>query len=143
MRTPGNPTGTRTPGTPTGTEEHRGDLFDPDCPTRLLLDRVGSKWTTMALLRLAEAPGEVRFSELQRLMPGVSKKMLAQTLRSLERDGLADRRVEPTTPPRVHYRLTSHGESIVPTLQALRDWAEANMWRVEQNMLAFDRSHGS
>ncbi|MGW7825239.1 winged helix-turn-helix transcriptional regulator, partial [Streptomyces puniciscabiei] len=61
-----------------------GDLFDPDCPTRRLLDRVGTKWTSMTIKVLSEAaPQEVRFAELQRRMPGVSQKMLSATLRSL------------------------------------------------------------
>jgi DNA-binding HxlR family transcriptional regulator len=87
----------------------RGDLFAPDCPTRRLLDRLGTKWVSMVVKLLAEAaPGEVRFAELQRRMPGVSQKMLSVTLQSLSRDGLVARRVEPTVPPRVHYREEEH-----------------------------------
>ena len=110
----------------------RGDLFDPACPTRQLLDRIGSKWTSMAIKVLAEAsPGEVRFAELRRRMPGVSQKMLSTTVRSLVHDGLAMRRVEPTVPPRVHYSLTDLGLSLEEPLAGLRAWAEANMAAVE------------
>ena len=115
--------------TPSG----RGDLFDPKCPTRRLLDRIGTKWTSMAVKVLAEAdPGEVRFAELQRRMPGVSQKMLSVTLRSLTDDGLVVRRVEPTVPPKVHYRLTDLGRSLEVPLAALRNWAEENMAAIDR-----------
>lgn len=110
----------------------RGDLFDPECPTRKLLDRIGTKWTSMAVKVLAEAaPHEVRFAELRRRMPGVSQKMLSVTLHSLTRDGLAARRVEPTVPPRVHYRLTDLGSSLEVPLAALREWAEEHMAEID------------
>lgn len=111
----------------------RGDLFDPECPTRQLLDRIGTKWTSMAVKVLAEAaPGEVRFAELRRRMPGVSQKMLSVTLHSLVRDGLVARRVEPTVPPRVHYRLTKLGLSLETPLAALRAWAEEHMAEIDR-----------
>ena len=108
------------------TTGRRGDLFDPACPTRQLLDRIGTKWTSMAIKVLAEAD-EVRFAELQRRMPGVSQKMLSVTLRSLVRDGLVARRVEAATSPRVHYRLTDLGRSLEVPLAAMRAWAEEHM----------------
>ncbi|WP_290059408.1 winged helix-turn-helix transcriptional regulator [Amycolatopsis solani] len=115
------------------TPSPRGDLFDPACPTRKLLDRIGTKWTSMAVKVLAEAaPGEVRFADLQRRMPGVSQKMLSTTLQSLTRDGLVARRVEPTVPPKVHYRLTELGESLEVPLSALRTWAEENMPAIDR-----------
>lgn len=111
----------------------RGDLFDPECPTRRLLDRIGTKWTSMAVKVLAEAaPGEVRFSELLRRMPGVSQKMLSVTLRNLTRDGLAARRVEPTVPPQVHYRLTALGLSLEAALAVVRAWAEDHMAEIDR-----------
>ncbi|MEU6270436.1 winged helix-turn-helix transcriptional regulator [Saccharopolyspora shandongensis] len=111
----------------------RGDLFDPGCPTRRLLDRIGTKWTSMAVKVLADAdPEEVRFAELQRRMPGVSQKMLSATLQSLTRDGLVARRVEPTVPPKVHYRLTELGRSLEVPLAALREWAEKHMAEIDQ-----------
>lgn len=111
----------------------RGDLFDPECPTRQLLDRIGTKWTSMAVKVLAEAaPGEVRFAELRRRMAGVSQKMLSVTLHSLVRDGLVGRRVEPTVPPRVHYRLTTLGLSLETPLAALRVWAEEHMAEIDR-----------
>ncbi|WP_216901658.1 winged helix-turn-helix transcriptional regulator [Nocardia alni] len=106
----------------------RGDLFDPACPTRRLLDRIGTKWVSMVVKLLAEAdPEEIRFAELQRRMPGVSQKMLSTTLRQLTRDGLVGRRVEPTVPPKVYYSLTDLGLSLEVPLSALRAWAEEHM----------------
>ncbi|MFC4907679.1 winged helix-turn-helix transcriptional regulator [Actinomadura gamaensis] len=113
--------------------QSKGDLFDPACPTRRLLDRIGTKWTSMAVKVLAEAsPQEVRFADLRRRMPGISQKMLSTTLQSLVRDGLVARRVEPTVPPRVHYRLTDLGRSLEVPLAAVRAWAEAHMAEVDR-----------
>lgn len=110
----------------------RGDLFDPGCPTRRLLDRLGTKWVSMVVKLLAEAaPEEIRFAELRRRMPGVSQKMLSVTLRDLTRDGLVARRVEPTVPPRVHYRLTELGASLEVPLSALRAWAQDHMAEID------------
>ncbi|MEV0698371.1 helix-turn-helix domain-containing protein [Saccharopolyspora sp. NPDC050389] len=121
----------------TAPKGRHGDLFDPDCPTRRLLDRIGTKWTSMAVKVLADAdPEEVRFAELQRRMPGVSQKMLSATLQSLTRDGLVARRVEPTVPPKVHYRLTELGRSLEVPLAALREWAE-------KHMIAIDRANAA
>jgi DNA-binding HxlR family transcriptional regulator len=111
----------------------RGDLFSPTCPTRRLLDRIGTKWMSMAVKVLAEAsPDEVRFAELRRRMPGVSQKMLSVTLQGMVRDGLVARRVEPTVPPRVHYRLTPLGLSLDGPLAAVRAWAEEHMAEVDR-----------
>ncbi|MEU4657266.1 helix-turn-helix domain-containing protein [Streptomyces sp. NPDC023723] len=115
------------------TTSRRGDLFDPLCPTRQLLDRIGTKWTSMAIKVLADAaPGEVRFADLRRRMPGISQKMLSVTLRGLVGDGLVDRRVEPTVPPAVHYRLTDLGRSLEEPLSALRAWAERHMATIDE-----------
>ncbi|WP_020660093.1 winged helix-turn-helix transcriptional regulator [Amycolatopsis benzoatilytica] len=115
------------------TPSARGDLFDPACPTRRLLDRIGTKWTSMTVKVLAEAaPDEVRFADLRRRVPGVSQKMLSVTLQSLVRDGLVARRVEDSVPPRVFYRLTALGTSLDSALAVVREWAEANMAAVDR-----------
>ncbi|MEB3967128.1 helix-turn-helix transcriptional regulator [Streptomyces kunmingensis] len=109
----------------------RGDLFSPECPTRKLLDRIGTKWMSMAVKVLAEEAGELRFSELRRRMPGVSQKMLSVTLQGMVKDGLVGRRVEPVVPPRVFYRLTPLGLSLDEPLAALREWAEEHMVEID------------
>ncbi|MGQ5640534.1 MULTISPECIES: winged helix-turn-helix transcriptional regulator [unclassified Streptomyces] len=123
-----------------GVTPHRGDLFDAACPTRQLLDRVGTKWTTMLVLTLDQIDGELRFTELKRALTGISQKMLTQTLRSLERDGLVTRRVEPSVPPRVFYGLTARGKSLAQPLSQLREWAEMHMPQIQLDQDAFDRS---
>ncbi|WP_067565086.1 winged helix-turn-helix transcriptional regulator [Nocardia acidivorans] len=122
----------------------RGDLFDSQCPTRQLLDRIGTKWTSMAVKVLAQAaPGELRFAELRRRIPGVSQKMLSVTLHSLVRDGLVVRRVEPTVPPRVHYRLTELGSSLELALAGLRTWAEDHMAEIDHANTIHDERDAS
>ena len=121
-----------------------GDLFSPNCPTRDLLDRIGDKWTSMAVKVLAEAhPGEIRFAELRRRIPGVSQKMLSVTLRKLVRDGLVTRRVEATVPPSVHYGLTELGCSLDRPLALLREWAEANMSEIDEHSHRWDAAQDS
>ncbi|MEU1664024.1 helix-turn-helix domain-containing protein [Streptomyces sparsogenes] len=125
---------TSRPGGPDKRPGDRGDLLDPRCPTRQLLDRVGTKWTSMVVKVLAEeAPDELRFAELRRRIPGISQKMLSTTLQSMARDGLVARRVEPTVPPAVHYRLTELGVSLERPLSALRVWAETHMPEINRN----------
>lgn len=112
----------------------RGDLFDPDCPTRQLLDRIGDKWTAMVIKVLAQAhPGEVRFADLRRAVPGISQKMLSATLQSLTADGLVRRRVEDTVPVRVHYAVTELGRSLDGPLAIVRAWAETHIAEVDEH----------
>jgi DNA-binding HxlR family transcriptional regulator len=117
----------------------RGNLFDPSCPTRRLLDRIGTKWVSMAVKVLHDAgTEEVRFAELRRRMPGVSHKMLSQTLQGLAADGLIARRVEDTIPPAVHYTLTPLGRSLAEPLEVLRAWAEEHMAEVDDYRVGAD-----
>lgn len=112
----------------------RGDVFAPACPTRQLLDRVGTKWTSMIIKILAEShPEEIRFAQLRRQVPGISSKVLSTTLRGLVDDGLVTRRVEDSVPPRVHYAVTELGRSLDGPLAALRDWAETHMPAIMSN----------
>lgn len=94
---------------------------DPRCAVRLVLDRVADKWTALIVGVLSRGPR--RYGELRRAVVGISEKMLAQTLRSLERDGLLDRRVVPSSPVRVQYELTELGHTLVPALAPLTRWA--------------------
>ncbi|KPI16545.1 transcriptional regulator, HxlR family [Actinobacteria bacterium OV450] len=132
---------TSRPGEPSRRPGERGDLLDPRCPTRQLLDRIGTKWTSMVVKVLAEeGPGELRFAELRRRIPGISQKMLSVTLQGLVRDGLVARRVEPTVPPAVHYLLTELGLSLEIPLSALRVWAETHMPEIDRNNQLADES---
>jgi DNA-binding HxlR family transcriptional regulator len=132
---------TSTPGEHDKRPGERGDLLDPRCPTRQLLDRIGTRWTSMVVKVLAEeTPGELRFGELRRRIPGISQKMLSVTLQSLVRDGLVARRVEPTVPPAVHYRLTGLGLSLDGPLSALRVWAETHMAQIDRSNRLADES---
>ncbi|GGF36995.1 HxlR family transcriptional regulator [Williamsia phyllosphaerae] len=116
------------------TSHGRGDLFDPACPTRRLLDRIGDKWTSMIVKQLADRhPDGARFAELRRATPGVSQKMLSQTLQRLVADGLVDREVTPSTPPAVRYRLTPLGLSLDGPLSVVRAWAEEHMREVDDH----------
>jgi DNA-binding HxlR family transcriptional regulator len=103
----------------------RGDAFDPDCPTRVVLDRIGDKWTVLVVAALAERT--LRFTELRTRVGGVAAKVLTQTLRALERDGLVDRTVFAVVPPRVDYRLTDLGRSLVEPIALIQEWAEAHV----------------
>ncbi len=111
--------------------------FDPSrCPIRSVLDRVGEKWAMLVLLALAGR--HRRFNALSRAIPDVSKRMLTQTLRGLERDGLVTRHVFPTKPPSVEYRLSPVGFSLLEPLAALVAWAERNQTSIERTRRGFD-----
>lgn len=114
-----------------------GDLFDPDCPCRDILDLVASKWSALVIGRLEEGP--LRFGQLRREIPGITQKMLTQTLRRLERDGLVNRKVlTEKRPPQVEYSLTSLGATVTTPLAAIRDWSEAHLVDVLTARQAFD-----
>lgn len=110
-------------------KEQRGDLYAPACPSRGVLDHVTSRWGVLVLVALLE--GTHRFSELRRKVGGVSEKMLAQTLQALEHDGFVHREVFPVIPPRVEYRLTPLGEEVAGKVEALADWIEENLGRIQ------------
>jgi DNA-binding HxlR family transcriptional regulator len=99
--------------------------YDRNCPTRRLLDRIGARWTVLVVGALADGP--LRYSGLRDRVDGVSQKMLTQTLRGLERDGLVKRTQYLEVPPRVEYELTDAGMSLREPLLALEEWAKANM----------------
>ena len=118
-----------------------GVVLDPyrdGCPTRRILDRIGDRWTVLIVGSLADGPR--RFSELLRRVQGISQKMLTQTLREMERDGLVTRQVFPQVPVRVQYELTTAGASLLAPLKALEDWSIAHFTEVHEAQLAFGRS---
>jgi DNA-binding HxlR family transcriptional regulator len=106
------------------------------CPTHRLLDRIGDKWVGLVLVALADGPR--RYGGLTRAVPGASQKMLTQTLRALERDGLVERTVTPSVPVRVDYRLTPLGESLHTLMGAINDWAGRHMADVDQARAEYD-----
>ena len=108
----------------------RFDMLKAACPTRQVIDRIADKWTLLAVVAL-EASGTLRFSELKRSIEGISQKMLTQTLRTLERDGMVRREVEATVPVTVRYSLTPLGLSLANAVSALREWSYANMDAIE------------
>jgi DNA-binding HxlR family transcriptional regulator len=120
-------------------ETIRWDMLRQQCPTRQVLTRIADKWTLLVITLLAEDE-KLRFSELRRQIEGISQKMLTQTLRGLERDGLVTRTVYPTVPVTVEYRLTDLGRSLGETVGAIRSWAYAKMDEIEAARERYDAS---
>jgi DNA-binding HxlR family transcriptional regulator len=116
----------------------RGNVFDPNCPTRLILDRIGDKWTVLAVLLLQNGP--LRFTELRAGIGSVAPKVLTQTLRRMERDGLITREVFAEVPPRVVYGLTPMGESLLKPITAVSEWAEEHLPEITQAQQQYDAS---
>jgi DNA-binding HxlR family transcriptional regulator len=112
------------------------DAFLAACPSRQVLARISDKWVTLILVALAGGP--LRYSALSKIIAGVSQKMLTQTLRTLERDGLVSRTVTAGVPVRVDYQLTPLGESLMPAVNAVKSWAEENIGEIEASRAAYD-----
>jgi DNA-binding HxlR family transcriptional regulator len=106
------------------------------CPIREIIDRVGSKWSVELILALSEGPA--RFTELERSIEGISRRMLTLTLRNLERDGLVTRTVYPTVPPRVEYQATDLARELQEPLKALAAWALRNRATIAGARAAYD-----
>jgi DNA-binding HxlR family transcriptional regulator len=106
-------------------------VLEPQCPSRLVLDRIADKWTALVIQILAR--GTMRYAELQRAIGGISQKMLTQTLRSLERDGLVQRKVHPVVPPKVEYSLTTLGRTLIEPLHTLCRWSEKHLAELQAN----------
>lgn len=118
---------------------HSGETASNSCLTAAL-GRIGEKWTVLVVLELASEPK--RFSALRRSISGVSQKMLANTLRGLERDGFVTRTVHPTKPPSVEYDLTDLGRDIVGPLKDLAAWISDNLHRIDIARRRFDAERG-
>jgi DNA-binding HxlR family transcriptional regulator len=118
------------------TSHLKGNVYKKACPTRLVLDRIADKWTTLVVGLLESRPK--RFSELKREIEGISQKMLTQTLRELERDGLVNRTVYAQVPPRVEYQLTPLGRTLCEPIAAIRHWAESNMNHITLAQSTYD-----
>lgn len=110
--------------------------FVADCPTRQVLDRIGDRWTMLVLLLLDQRTH--RFGELSKQIEGISPKVLTQTLRGLERDGLISREVFAEVPPRTEYTLTDLGATLVGAVSALDRWARSHIDEVQTARATFD-----
>ncbi|AEX54365.1 winged helix-turn-helix transcriptional regulator [Rahnella aquatilis] len=113
---------------PLSEQIRRGEVLNPNCPSREILRHITSRWGLLILIALSD--NTLRFSELRRKVGGVSEKMLAQTLQSLEEDGFIDRRSYPVVPPHVEYSLTPLGIEVKDQVAGLADWLESNLHRV-------------
>jgi DNA-binding HxlR family transcriptional regulator len=114
-----------------------GITTDENCVlAREVLDRVGDKWSVLAIVLLGD--GSKRFSELRRMIEGISQRMLSLTLRGLERDGLVNRTVFPTVPPQVEYALTPLGQTLLKTVTELASWATNNGREIQHARIAYD-----
>ncbi len=119
------------------TNEFMVNVYDRNCPTRKILDRISDKWTPLIIGLLNDKI--MRFSELHRSVDGISQKMLTQTLRNLERDGLVIRTVYAEVPPRVEYALTELGETLVAPIVAIWQWTERHYEAVRKAQEEYDR----
>lgn len=119
-------------------EEKNLKDFHPDdnCPIRDILSRLGDKWSMLVLVTLS-SNGTMRFSDIHKTITDISQRMLTVTLRSLESDGLVSRKVYAEIPPRVEYQLTGTGESLMPHIQNLVNWAVEHTPVIIRNRTAF------
>ena len=112
------------------------DEDDGTCPVRSILDRVGDRWTALVISNLAGGP--LRFTELKRRVKGISQRILTQTLRGLERDGMVMRTMYPTIPPKVEYALQPLGESLLEPVQALVRWSVTHRIEIGEARVSYD-----
>ena len=114
------------------------NVFDSHCPTRQVLDLIADKWTVLIIRRLSD--GTLRFAQLRRAVDGISQKVLTNTLRGLERDGIVSRRIYASVPPKVEYSLTGLGRSLCSLVEGICVWAEANIEQVQQAREMYGRN---
>ncbi len=111
------------------------------CPIRNVVARFGNKWSLLVLL-VIHGESVVRFNELGRMIPDISTRVLSTTLKSLEADGLIDRKIYAQVPPKVEYTLTETGKSLIPLIMQLTEWAQKNMKRVMAHREQYETSNG-
>lgn len=124
----------------TASRDGRFDVLAEACPTRQVINRIGDRWSLLVLYALERQT--LRFQELRRTVDGISQKMLTQTLRALERDGLVHREIFASVPPRVEYRLTDLGRGLAGRIRAIREWAYTHMDDIETARARFDQGAG-
>lgn len=120
--------------------DYATNVYDRNCPSRAVVGVVASHWGSLVLGALLD--GTLRFGELRRAVSGISEKMLAQTLQSLERNGLVTRTVHPVIPPHVDYTLTPMGVEVSRQIRGLFDWINGNMRGIATAQKAYDESRG-
>ena len=113
------------------------DPIFPECPVRNIIARIGDKWCVLVLLTLDGTRQPMRFKAIEAAIPDISQKMLTQTLRNLEADGLVSRKVYAEVPPRVEYELTARSHSLLPHIHSLIDWALTNLSDIVKDRKAF------
>jgi DNA-binding HxlR family transcriptional regulator len=121
-------------------ETSKPDVYNSVCPSRQVLSRIGDKWSVLVMIILAR--GTMRFGVMRREITGISQKMLTQTLRNLERDGLIERQIFAEVPVRVEYSMTDLGKSLVPILISLIEWSEYRLLEIEGARRRFDATDG-
>lgn len=112
------------------------DVYSQNCPTRLVLDHIADKWATLILWRISDGP--IRFNELRRKVEGISTKVLSQSLKELERDGLVVRRAFATVPVTVEYSITALGGTLAEKMATVTQWAEQNIEQVLEAQARYD-----
>lgn len=123
-------------------EKNEKTVLHEKCPVRNVLSRLGDKWSMLVIVILGEA-GTLRFNEIGNSIGDISQKMLTVTLRTLEADGLVERTIYPEIPPRVEYRLTLMGKSLLPHIESLAQWAEHYMGAIVQSRNMFKNKEKS
>lgn len=114
------------------------EVFLANCPVQRVLETIADKWSVIVIYALSKK--EIRrYSELQRMIGGISQKMLTQTLRKLERDGLVERQVYPVVPPRVEYSLTPLGQTLTESLKVICQWAQLHWDEIETARVHYDK----
>jgi DNA-binding HxlR family transcriptional regulator len=114
------------------------DVFQANCPTQRVLETIADKWSVIVIYALSQEEMR-RYSELQRVIGGISQKMLTQTLRKLERDGLVERKVYPVVPPKVEYSLTPLGHTLTELLKAICQWTQIHWDEIEAARERYDK----
>ena len=123
------------------TRRSQPSVMNAHCLSRVVLSRIADKWTALIIQILSG--GTMRYAALQREIGGISQKMLTQTLRSLERDGLVSRKVHPVVPPKVEYTLTPLGRTLIEPLHAICRWSEKHLPQLEANRARATAANGS
>ena len=116
------------------------DPVFPKCPVRNILSRIAGKWALLILISLGKKEGDMRFSELAKAIPDISQRMLSATLRSLEADGLINRKAYPEVPPRVEYTLTERARTLIPIIGTLVDWSLENYKDIIEDRQRFEEN---